>query len=139
MDELLAIPGAFLSWGKASGELFAAYALVLFFKISAVVFLAFRVFLWLRTRSESEAGRLYAGSLTAPAEIAELVAKLARQNLEIGAEQLDEPMEKLRIPRGDFLRFLDDLEVDYGLSVPASARSMSASISGITEALCQRG
>ena len=136
MNDFLASTWAF-PLGKASEDVVNAYVLVLLFKISAFVFAAFQIFLRLQKRAENEASRPRSGALAAPAEIAALVAKLAHESLEIGSHQLDESMDKLRIPRGDFLRFLDDLEVDHGLSVPASARAMSTSISGIVAALCQ--
>ena len=136
MRDFLASTWAF-PLGKASEDVVNAYVLVLLFKISAFVFAAFQIFLRLQKRAENEASRPRSGALAAPAEIAALVAKLAHESLEIGSHQLDESMDKLRIPRGDFLRFLDDLEVDHGLSVPASARAMSTSISGIVAALCQ--
>lgn len=71
-----------------------------------------------------------------PAEVQALVAGLAQDVLGIGPHQLDEPMEKLRIARGDYLTFLEDLEQDHGLRVPTSARAMSTSISGVVAALC---
>jgi hypothetical protein len=46
-------------------------------------------------------------------------------------------MELLRIPRGDFLGFLDELEEDHDLPVPAWARAMSTSVSGVIAALCR--
>jgi hypothetical protein len=140
MNHLLAIIGS-LSWrsllGGTTGEVMGVYLLVLFFKISAIVVLALRVFRMLQERARKEASRLCPTPVAAPAEIAALVTELARRGLEIGSDQLDESMEKLRIPRGDFQRFLDDLEVDHGLSVPASARAMSTSISGVIAALCR--
>lgn len=48
---------------------------------------------------------------------------------------MDQSMEKLRIPPGDFLSFLDDLEQEHGLQVSDSARTMATSTSGVVSAL----
>ena len=65
------------------------------------------------------------------AEITARVTRLAKEQLNIAPHQFEDSMEKLQIPRGDFLSFLDDLEQDHGLQMPPSARSMSTSISGL--------
>ena len=123
---------------RVSEEWINVSVLKLFFVISAVFGLAYRIFVGTHNRSGNVAADRRSDAIVDPARVTALVTKLAQESLGIGAHQLDDPMEKLRIPRGDFLRFLDDLEEDHGLAVPDSARSMSSSISGIVAALCRR-
>jgi hypothetical protein len=123
--------------GKAPMES-DSYLLRLFYLLCGLVGIAFGVFRRLQAQAQKEASRPRPAATIAPGEIASVVAGLAHSSLGIGSHQVNESMEKLRIPRGDFLRFLDDLEVDHDLSVPASARAMSTSISGVIAALCQR-
>lgn len=111
--------------------------LLAFFFICAVVSIVGIAFRILRKQVKKNTERQQLIPKIPPTEIAALVSKLAQEVLEIGAHQLDEPIEKLRITKGDFLSFLDNLELDHGLQVPASARTMSTSISRLISALCR--
>jgi hypothetical protein len=108
-----------------------------FFLLCSVVLVALRVFGLLPGQVQGKAGGPPSASGRPPAEIASIVSGLAQRSLSIGSHQLDESMELLRIPRGDFLGFLDELEEDHDLPVPASARAMSTSVSGVIAALCR--
>ena len=109
--------------------------LIIVFAVIGIFLLIARTSAWAERAAKKAAQNPYTPPTIPPAELATLVATLAQDILGIGAHQLDEPMEKLRITRGDFLTFLDDLEQDHGLRVPASARAMSTSISGVVAAL----
>jgi hypothetical protein len=142
MNNLITSVGAFprgLFLGVTPGEQLDESLLLLFFAICGFLGGGHVIFRFLQARAEKDASYPRPVPLAAHAEIAALVAGLAHRSLDIGSDQLDEPMEKLRIPRGDFLRFLDDLEEDHGLFVPASARAMSTSVSGVIAAICQGG
>jgi len=112
------------------------YLMRLFYLLCGVGGLVIGAIRWHKARADEEAGQSRPTPTVAPAEVAGLVGRLAQEILGIGPEQLNESMEDLRIPRGDYLGFLDELEEEHDLPVPAPARAMSMSISGVVAAIC---
>lgn len=68
-------------------------------------------------------------------EIRGLVERAAGDSLGIGGPQIERSMDDLKIPLGEFQRFLEDLQIDYGLEVPKHAWKGSTSIAGVVAAL----
>ena len=108
----------------------------LFYLLCCLAVIVGRVLRSRHVQVQQEAGCPRPTVTVTPAEVGALVGQLAQEILGIGPEQLNESMEDLRIPRGDYLGFLDELEEEHGLPVPAPARAMSMSISGVVAAIC---
>jgi hypothetical protein len=68
-----------------------------------------------------------------PQEIENLIRRSAYEHLGIDAAHSHLPLKDLKVPLGDFDRFLDDLQIDYGLKAPVHARNKNMSIEGVIE------